>query len=669
MRHKFAPIPKSPNTAFASRARRTRPTTCAARRLPRRGIEPTFIIPTYLLRRGTRHLAFNTFDLLSISTGNVDLTPGKPLELTIAKGTPPYTITVGPKPTALAITQPTPTTAILLAEAAPDQVANLFVTVTDSSTPKLKGGRHLALQTMPPYLAPNLSADYLDYVRPPTFGLATPLLNGRSSNGPNPDIDLTEPLDAMARAVSALGAGDTVYLAAWLFEAATPLSVGGIAGVTTWGALFANKAAADVKIRILLNDFDPISGMDALLKNLALDPLDALIAALPAAKRDNLKYVVSLHAAFVGSFKAFFAGQGARNIHVASHHQKFMVVRRGDSLTAFCGGVDIESRKTPTEWKYTPRPNGSILIGWHDIHVQLEGPVTRDLEREFVARWNRERGASTRPARPGWAALEQLAETPLSPADDTAARKVHSMQMIRTVSIDGGSSLFETKRKDVFEAYRKAIGQAKSFIYMENQYFRSTALADAIAAAGKANPALVLIMVVVASAADDDGDNAITQHGNFLQFETYDRISKAFAGRSGFYSMTNRAVHSKFVMVDDLWMTIGSANANGRSFELDSELNLQIGENPLSKAFRARLWAHNLGVPIATAGGWKPGNFLAEWNAVAIANRGLDAKAMAGEGVIPFDYAAAKGKSHGSLPDALVDLEFGSGNKDSDRVA
>ncbi len=35
-----ATIPKSPNTAFASRARRTRPTTCAARRLPRRGIEP-----------------------------------------------------------------------------------------------------------------------------------------------------------------------------------------------------------------------------------------------------------------------------------------------------------------------------------------------------------------------------------------------------------------------------------------------------------------------------------------------------------------------------------------------------------------------------------------------------------------------------------------------------
>jgi len=36
--------------------------------------------------------------------------------------------------------------------------------------------------------------------------------------------------------------------------------------------------------------------------------------------------------------------------------------------------------------------------------------------------------------------------------------------------------------------------------------------------------------------------------------------------------MVHRAVHSKFLMIDDRWMTIGSANANVRSFELDSEV-------------------------------------------------------------------------------------------------
>jgi len=54
-------------------------------------------------------------------------------------------------------------------------------------------------------------------------------------------------------------------------------------------------------------------------------------------------------------------------------------------------------------------------------------------------------------------------------------------------------------------------------------------------------------------------------------------------------------------------MTIGSANANARSFELDSELNVSIADAALVAGFRQRLWAYNLGVPEATVGGWNPG--------------------------------------------------------------
>jgi YD repeat-containing protein len=590
---------------------------------------------------------------IKVTGASFDVLPGTPLDLDIARGTPPYTVKLEPALAGLVMTQPAAGKVRLLASAAPDAVTDVKVMVTDSAAPPAIGVRHVSVKTMPPILMPNDSADYFPYVRPATLGLARPLINGRSSGGPGPNVDLTEPLDAMENAVKALGAGDCVYLSAWFFEPATGLTAGGMAGVTTWGQLFAKKANDGVKIRLLINDFDPISGMDAWLRNSDLVPLDAIIAAMPAAKRDNLKYLVCLHPAHVGALKAMLAGQGRRNIYIASHHQKFMVVRKGAEMTVFCGGLDIESRKTPAKW------SDAGLAGWHDIHVQLEGPITRDLEREFVARWNRDRNASTRAPVAGWAAMETLAVTPLSPADDTAAKKRHVMQMVRTISDNGTTGPYSTERDDIKQTYRRAIKGGTQFLYFENQYFRSLELADWIVAAGLANPALVVVMVVVGSAGADDGANALTEHGDHLQFETFDKIKTALGARAAFYTMKSRAVHSKFLLVDDVWMTIGSANANVRSFELDSELNVQIGDPALTKAFRARLWAHNLGAVEATVAGWAPADFIAQWNLVAAANGAVPLGDMVGEGVIAYDHAATPGVGHGSIPDALVQLDFG----------
>jgi len=586
---------------------------------------------------------------IKLAAASDDIVPGMPLEINISRGTGPYEASLDPEPDGLEITQPSANKIVLLANAAPEDDMEITLTVEDDDDHEAV--RHFTLKSMPPMILPNDDPDHLDYMRPATRGLATPLINGRSSGGAGPDVDLTEPLDEMELAVAACGAGDAVYLSAWFFDPATPLTVSGIAG-DTWGKLLARKTRNNVIIRLLINDFDPISGMDNWLENTGLTPLNAVIAGLPANRRDNLKYQVAMHPATVGRLKAALAGQGFREINVASHHQKFMIVRRGDSLTAFCGGLDLESRKAPASWSY------ATLAGWHDLHVKLEGPITRDLEREFVMRWNAEREEEGRPLRAGWSAMEELSTTPLSPADDTAARKVHLMQMLRTISVDGTVSTWDTKRNDIKEVYRRAIKGARKFLYLENQYFRDTDLADWIVAAGNAHPALHVIMVVVNNAGADDGANAITDHGNHLQHETFERIADALGRRASFYTMHRRAVHSKFMLVDDTWMTIGSANVNVRSFELDSELNVQIADGPLAKSFRHRLWAHNLGRSEATVAGWSETDFIAEWNSVATTNSGRGGAAMEGEGVIQFEYSSAPGVEHGSIPDGLTQLDF-----------
>ena len=85
-----------------------------------------------------------------------------------------------------------------------------------------------------------------------------------------------------------------------------------------------------MKIRILLTDFSFIfKDQHEKLYKTFLPTLDTLIADSPkAASRDNLKDVVSLHPAT------------HMRVHVATHHQKFMVLKTGESTTAFCGGLD-----------------------------------------------------------------------------------------------------------------------------------------------------------------------------------------------------------------------------------------------------------------------------------------------------------------------------------------
>lgn len=496
------------------------------------------------------------------------------------------------------------------------------------------------------FLAPNSSSNYTDYIQPVTRGDLEPLINGRSSN---PAVDRSEPLDRMQEAVQNTTSGDSVYLAAWFFNPRTPLTLGPYNGMSTWGGLFFKKASEGVNIRILNTDFDPISG--SLRTNVRgwMAIMDAFIARLDTFHQDNLQYVVSLHPATYGALRAIWVGH--TSVHIGSHHQKFMVVKQRYETTAFCGGVDIETGRTPAGWSY------SGLVGWHDIHLKLRGPIARDLEKEFAMRWNRESGSSTVVPSPNpWGTMATLPipSPPLDQEADAAPdRQLQDVQMERTVSSDATLSAFTTNQDNVKQTYRNIVQSSEVFLYFENQYFRSLDLADWIVAAGQAHPSMPVIFVVVD--VPDDGDDDITQEGVHLQNQFFDRVHTALGSHAGIYTMTNRAVHSKFLLADDRYMTIGSANANERSFQLDSELNVAIDNAALSTAFRTRLWAHNLGVTEATVTGWAVSDYIAQWEAAATANAGLALTAMAGEGVVRWDYTTHPGNSHIYIPDYLAD--------------
>ena len=544
-----------------------------------------------------------------------------------------------------------------VAQAIADAIVERLPAPAPPTAQSLSGGGPATTGTI--FLAPNITNTYTDYIQPVTRGDLQPLINGNSSNPASPK---TEPLDEMQSLIQTLGEGDSVYLSAWYFDPTTPLTLGAYKGNAFWGNFLAIKAIEGVKIRILATDFDPIEKSSHANVRFWMSIMDSLLTKMPATSRDNLQYVVSMQPVTMGPLHGtIFVGRWSVNI--GSHHQKFMVVKKGEETLAFCGGLDIESRKTPSQWGYTP---DKAMIGWHDIHVKMRGPIARDLEKEFTLRWNRESGKSTVVPSPNpWSGFATLpVPSPAAPGEVDASdeRKQEDVQMERTVSTDDTIG-FTTNQGNIKQIYKNIVNASQSFLYFENQYFRSSDLADWIVAKGNAAPSMPVIFVVLFSAGWDDGDDEITQQGDCLQFQFFDKVVKALGSRAAIYTMTGRSVHSKFQLADDRYMTIGSANANERGFQLDSELNVAIDDSKLSAAFRKRLWAHNLGVTEAIVSGWSVSDFITQWDAVATANSSLAPSAMAGEGVVRWDYTKSPGNCHVYIPDYLADNDADRGDE------
>ena len=62
-------------------------------------------------------------------------------------------------------------------------------------------------------------------------------------------------------------------------------------------------------------------------------------------------------------------------------------------------------------------------------------------------------------------------------------------------------------------------------------------------------------------------------------------------------------VHAKVGIVDDRWLTVGSANLNEHSLFNDTEMNVVSHDPALARATRLRLWSEHLARPAETLEG------------------------------------------------------------------
>jgi phosphatidylserine/phosphatidylglycerophosphate/cardiolipin synthase-like enzyme len=261
---------------------------------------------------------------------------------------------------------------------------------------------------------------------------------------------------------------------------------------------------------------------------------------------------------------------------VHCHHEKTVVV---DDEVAFVGGIDMTDL-SGDRFDTSEHP-ARRKLGWHDVGTRLEGPVVADVAAHFAMRWREVAGETLPPA---------IAPAPLT------GEATSTVQMVRTVA-DGMYDAVPKGDFRILESYIRALSAAQRFVYLENQFLWSPEIVDLLVDKLRHPPVpdfrVVVLLPANANNGQDDTSGQLAvlsdadDHGNphflaaTIRSRTGDRDDPLY-------------VHAKVGIIDDRWMTIGSANLNSHSLLNDTEMNVVTDDAVLARATRERLWAEHL---------------------------------------------------------------------------
>jgi cardiolipin synthase len=218
------------------------------------------------------------------------------------------------------------------------------------------------------------------------------------------------------------------------------------------------------------------------------------------------------------------------------NHRKILVV---DGEIGFVGGLNVGD-------EYLGRV--ARFGFWRDTHLRLEGPAVADLQRIFAEDWD-------------FASGEQLVH-----ATDTEANR----QYFHPRPVDGPypvqviESGPDRDIKGIREVYFAAILKARKRLWIASPYFVPDAgLRDALRLAG-------CLGVDVRFLGQHHPDKWLPLYAARYYW------SEMLRAGVKVYQYTKGMMHSKVVMVDGQWASVGTANLDNRSMHLNFEASCLI---------------------------------------------------------------------------------------------
>jgi phosphatidylserine/phosphatidylglycerophosphate/cardiolipin synthase-like enzyme len=151
----------------------------------------------------------------------------------------------------------------------------------------------------------------------------------------------------------------------------------------------------------------------------------------------------------------------------------------------------------------------------------------------------------------------------------------------------------------ILGAFLHALTAAERFIYLENQFLWSPEVVDILSdkLAHPPNDDFRLLLLLPARPTTG-ADTTRGQLGRLLEADG--GSGRLLATTISAHDQDNEApvyVHAKVGIVDDRWLTIGSANLNEHSLFNDTEMNVLTCDPALARDTRLRLWSEHTEQP------------------------------------------------------------------------
>jgi phosphatidylserine/phosphatidylglycerophosphate/cardiolipin synthase-like enzyme/uncharacterized membrane protein YdjX (TVP38/TMEM64 family) len=270
-----------------------------------------------------------------------------------------------------------------------------------------------------------------------------------------------------------------------------------------------------------------------------------------------------------------------------------------DEGVAFVGGIDLTKMRwdTPAHTIVDPRrrsPGGTAYRPYHDVQMVVAGEIARALSDSFRSRWWKVTGKKL----PEPQAVEKY------PWPDEVGPVVE--ECLIGIARTRGKYNHEPEIREIELLYLDAISRAQQSIYIENQYFTSQRITDALIErlGEKDGPEIIIILPLTTDGWLSQNTMDMMRGLVFERLRSADsfhRLGIYFADRNGVDGSGDIKIHSKLMIVDDCFIRVGSANLNNRSMGMDTECDLAMEavNRPDLQGFirdcRERLLAEHLG--------------------------------------------------------------------------
>jgi cardiolipin synthase len=212
------------------------------------------------------------------------------------------------------------------------------------------------------------------------------------------------------------------------------------------------------------------------------------------------------------------------------NHRKMLII---DGHLAFTGGMNIRSRHMPT----ISSPDTAI----RDMHFSVRGPVVNDLQRAFLKDWHFVTG-------------EILDNPHFFPAVESQGNAV-----VRCIS-DGPDSEIRKLEQIIMGALSCA---GRSVLIMTPYFTPDRPMVSALITSALRGVDVCILL-------------PLKNNLPFVHWATRAMLEELLTNGVRVYYQPPPFVHTKLLLVDEIWTLVGSANWDARSLRLNFELNLSV---------------------------------------------------------------------------------------------